>query len=303
MTTQEKAKLLIAIKQNPNLAIFRALQELNNKAETLHKEVKSSLQTHLSKLFEDFDEKISLLVDKRTKEDVFGKMEMLKGEKGDNIKGDDGYTPIKGEDYFTEKEKKDLVKEIMGMIRLPKDGEDGVTPKAGIDYPTKKELKEFIKKYVDGIEIPLAKDGYTPKKGVDYFTEKEIKEFVGELNKLIDNKLTPELMKTKLKELPVREEWFDWGHIRNKPRIDNRSEGGGGGGSGNPQHESFAVSSATTTLTVTTPIAAEGFAIWANYNGQGIVRGTHYTVGTDRRTLTLLFNPQDGTSIDIIYIR
>lgn len=61
----------------------------------------------------------------------------LKGEKGD--KGDDGYTPVKGVDYF--------------------DGEDGYTPVKGVDYFDGEDGK-------DGVD---GKDGYTPVKGVDYF--------------------------------------------------------------------------------------------------------------------------------------
>lgn len=59
----------------------------------------------------------------------------LKGEPGDDgVDGKDGYTPIKGIDYF--------------------DGEDGVDGRNGIDG-------------VDG------EDGYTPIKGVDYFDGKD----------------------------------------------------------------------------------------------------------------------------------
>lgn len=53
--------------------------------------------------------------------------------------GEDGYTPIKGVDYF--------------------DGKDGYTPVKGVDY-------------FDG------KDGYTPIKGVDYYTDAEKAEMV-----------------------------------------------------------------------------------------------------------------------------
>lgn len=59
--------------------------------------------------------------------------------------GEDGYTPIKGVDYFDGKD--------------GKDGKDGYTPQKGIDY-------------VDG------KDGYTPIKGVDYYTDAERAEMV-----------------------------------------------------------------------------------------------------------------------------
>ena len=52
------------------------------------------------------------------------------------VDGNDGYTPIKGVDYFD-----------------GADGVDGVTPVKGIDY-------------IDGVD---GQDGYTPIKGVDYF--------------------------------------------------------------------------------------------------------------------------------------
>jgi len=50
--------------------------------------------------------------------------------------GQDGYTPVKGIDYF--------------------DGQDGYTPVKGIDY-------------FDGDPGPAGQDGYTPVKGIDYF--------------------------------------------------------------------------------------------------------------------------------------
>lgn len=69
-----------------------------------------------------------------------------KGDKGD--KGDagaDGYTPIKGVDYF------DGDKGDPGN-----DGVDGYTPIKGVDY-------------FDGVNGTNGIDGYTPIKGVDYF--------------------------------------------------------------------------------------------------------------------------------------
>jgi len=56
-----------------------------------------------------------------------------------SLKGDNGITPVKGEDYFDG---------LSGQ-----DGNDGYTPVKGIDY-------------FDGIN---GQDGYTPVKGVDYF--------------------------------------------------------------------------------------------------------------------------------------
>lgn len=76
-----------------------------------------------------------------------------------------------------------------------------------------------------------------------------------------------------------------------------------GGGMGNVQHETFNVSSATTSIDSAYPIAGGGYAIWGFYQGQQIQRGTHYTVGSNRRTLTLTFTPEDSTVITLIYIR
>lgn len=81
------------------------------------------------------------------------------------------------------------------------------------------------------------------------------------------------------------------------------SKGARSGGMGNWNHETKNVSSATTTVATNAKIAASGFAIIAYYQSALIMRGTHYTVGGDRQTLTLLFTPQDSTFIDIIYIR
>lgn len=66
----------------------------------------------------------------------------------DSLHGEDGYTPIKGKDYFDGKN---------GV-----DGKDGYTPVKGIDY-------------FDGA---AGADGRTPEKGVDYFTEADKTEIV-----------------------------------------------------------------------------------------------------------------------------
>lgn len=76
-----------------------------------------------------------------------------------------------------------------------------------------------------------------------------------------------------------------------------------GGGLGNIQHESKSVSSGTTSISTNYPIGGGGYAIWAYYQGQFIVRGTHYTVAGNRKTLTLTFTPLDNETIDLVYIR
>lgn len=77
----------------------------------------------------------------------------------------------------------------------------------------------------------------------------------------------------------------------------------GGGGMGNTQHESKAVTSATTSVKTAYAVAANGFAVWIYYQGQMVARGVGYTMANDRRTINLLFTPDDSTYVDIIYIR
>ncbi|MGN0134961.1 MAG: hypothetical protein ACI4AO_09555 [Anaerotignum sp.] len=86
------------------------------------------------------------------------------GPKGEP--GKDGYTPVKGVDYFDgekgapftyEDFTPEQLAELKGQKGDPgKDGKDGYTPVKGVDY-------------FDGEKGEPGKDGYTPVKGVDYF--------------------------------------------------------------------------------------------------------------------------------------
>ena len=75
-------------------------------------------------------------------------------------KGDTGYTPVKGIDYFDGKDGVDGYTPVKGVDYF--DGKDGYTPQKGVDY-------------FDGKD---GKDGYTPVKGVDYYTEADKAEIV-----------------------------------------------------------------------------------------------------------------------------
>lgn len=80
-----------------------------------------------------------------------------------------------------------------------------------------------------------------------------------------------------------------------------KAGGGKGGGMGNVQHETKAVGSGTTSVSLTYNVSAQGRAIWVYYQGQFLVYGTHYTVSGG--TVALLFTPVDSTYLDITYIR
>lgn len=81
----------------------------------------------------------------------------------DKLKGDPGYTPKKGVDYYTQKEVAALIKQI--------------TPVLGVDYFTEKQIQKMLKQSTPKKGVDFV-DGYTPVKGKDYFTKAEIKEFL-----------------------------------------------------------------------------------------------------------------------------
>lgn len=109
--------------------------------------IKSVVQTTKSPA-DDGDNVITVTLTDGTKS-TFRVQNGSKGSKGDTgAKGDDGYTPVKGKDYF--------------------DGKDGYTPVKGVDYFDGK----------DGAAGPAGKDGYTPIKGTDYFTEADKAEII-----------------------------------------------------------------------------------------------------------------------------
>ena len=116
-----------------------------------------------------------------------------------NIKGKDGYTPIKGIDYVDGKNGKDGYTPIKGKDYFDGkagytpvkwkdsfDGKDGYTPVKGIDYFDGEDGKNGKdgytpvkgKDYFDGEDGRDGEDGHTPVKGVDYFTDADKAEMV-----------------------------------------------------------------------------------------------------------------------------
>lgn len=74
-----------------------------------------------------------------------------------------------------------------------------------------------------------------------------------------------------------------------------------GGGMGNWVHQQFSVSSATTTVTLSNNIAANGTAIMVRYQGQLLAHSIQYTIVG--KVITLGFTPEDATFVDISYVR
>lgn len=84
------------------------------------------------------------------------------------LKGKDGYTPIKGVDYYTEAEVNEIKTSAKGDKGNP--GKDGRTPQKGVDYWTsedKAEVKRFvdeqtdiIKADVEGLQIRINEEAH-----------------------------------------------------------------------------------------------------------------------------------------------
>lgn len=130
------------------------------------------------------------------------------GSKGS--KGDPGYTPQKGIDYFDGKDGKDgapvtvqsvnesttdggsnVVTFSDGQkltVKNGRKGADGYTPVKGVDYVDGKDGYTPVKgkDYFDGIDGKDGIDGYTPVKGVDYFDGKDGKDGAIKFEELTD---------------------------------------------------------------------------------------------------------------------
>jgi len=122
--------------QDKDLATLENLLDLDEKVDDVKMEintVKSELSERFSSLQEELKKKLE--------------SELVLEIDRDELKGADGYTPIKDVDYFDGKNGKDGVDGKDG-----KDGKDGLNGKDGLD----------------------GKDGYTPVKGKDYFTDEDI---------------------------------------------------------------------------------------------------------------------------------
>ena len=147
MTPEIQAKIqrFYKIKDNPSLALFEFIQEIEKAlAEKLEKEI-NNFKLKAEKELEAEKENFRI--------ELFKKI-VTKG-------------------HIDE-----FVKAVYSLI--PKDGRDGITPIAGVNYPDKKQIEGMIRQFVSQI-IPELKDGKTPIKGMDYFTDKEIEEIMKEI--------------------------------------------------------------------------------------------------------------------------
>jgi len=123
-----------------------------------------------------------ILIEEKKESSIEKAMKGVKHIQGE--KGEPGYTPKKGTDYYSKDQVERIVRQLVSK---------GL-PIKGVDYYTPSEIASVVQKATpikgkDYFEAIDGKDGKTPIYGVDYFTKKQIKGFimlaVDEVRKLV----------------------------------------------------------------------------------------------------------------------
>ena len=106
----------------------------------------------------------------------------------DMLRGPKGHTPIKGVDFNTDEDKKELINLVIPHVR----------PVKGVDYYTDAEQQKAADEIFKKVRVPI--DGFTPTKGVDYTDGEK-----GEPGKDADDVFIASLVEEKLtnKLLPL----------------------------------------------------------------------------------------------------
>lgn len=136
------------MKQAPELALMDMF-------EMMRKDMETQLEVEKNELISKFQNELSFFAKEalsRTLDQVVKEVQRIPYVKGD--RGEDGWTPSKGDiDTWMET----VFKKVMAAVKKPENGingKDGYTPIAGLGYPTEKEIKEIILKHISQIKIP-----------------------------------------------------------------------------------------------------------------------------------------------------
>lgn len=149
----------------PRLSPIQLLQNTSNRDALLLK-----IATDLLKIHQDFLAKTKEL------DDMVNKRVGPKGDKGDSIRGPQGLPGKDGKTISIES----VVREVMNLIPIPKDGMDGITPIKGVHYFTEKDIKDITNSIKS--ELSSTKEEITPESILSLFTNhpkgKQLSDFV-----------------------------------------------------------------------------------------------------------------------------
>src|SRR3990167_9208291 len=246
-----------------------AIEKLKNPDQFFAKQFKQLLEEFKEELEELKQQKDELLaIDKEEIIDEILKevKSNLKDEKFlkvfDNIRGKDGEQGLKGD-------KGD--RGDRGLQGIPsKDGKDGKTGKDG-------------------------EQGFRGEKGLIGETGKSGKDGSPDTPEEIAKKLNKTEESVKISVIKGLETYLK----KLGQSIQQKTKGGGG--MGLPIHQTFACNGVLTSFTLSNNVAANGNAAWIYYQGQFLVKTTHWAISG--KILSLTFTPENGTNIDITYIR
>lgn len=138
------------VNQNQLDSLLMQGEEGNNELKSINKTLKEESEKV---------KKVQVVLPEDENELAQNFFKMLRGPKGK-----DGYSPVKGKDYYTKEEIAEVVKEIQDSIRIPEDGLDGYTPVRGEDYFTDEDISSMVDDVFS--RIPTPKDGKDAE--VDY---------------------------------------------------------------------------------------------------------------------------------------
>lgn len=104
----------------------------------------------------------------------------------EKVKGDPGYTPQKGVDYFTASEVSQIISFVISEVR--KQVRDGIDGRNGKDGQS-------------GSDGRNGKDGQTPVRGIHYFTKADIKDMVNQVAQALPKHNLEEILKPHIETI------------------------------------------------------------------------------------------------------
>lgn len=287
-------------KRNPELEMFKEFSTLNKKMSERMASLEAGLIDSIMK-----NPTLINAISNTTIERIY---HIKQGEKGEN-----GYTPVKGVDYFTDKEIDEVINFIYSNIVVPKDGKDGKdgrdgkdgkhgeTPIAGVHYPTKAEIETMIKQEVYKLFSLKPKNKKT-------ISRDEIMKLAGSFQKEIDfMEHADELIKA-IESRRNTDLALDYYALKNRPVKEDQETGGKkiyarGGGSDVMYYDlsSFA-DGATKTFTIPANQRVVG-VFGADVPGGNYRPVVDWTVSGVTLTLTdEVAAPLSGSTLWIIYV-
>lgn len=206
---------------------------------------------------------------------------------------EDGHTPKVGTDYFTPRERRELINDIQSKIK---------TPKKGVDFFTNKELGEVVDQVVAKLESKKTiktNNGQSMKLGlikdVDYLMPDTIRELIKK------GKISGAEIVALINALPIRPELqIDEKHIKNKDPRKGANMGGVHRGGlkliWNTELEGT-INGVNAVFTIPSNLPApidDKFIVSA----RGVLKteeANDFTVSNSNRTITFVDAPPDGS--------